>query len=155
MQEHSFRATVTAVKGRAFIVLPFDPDDVWGKRTRHDLTGSVAGHDYRGKVERTDHGAVLALGPTWRKDNGVAVGDEVEVVLRPEGPQVTAMAADLATAFEADPEAREIFEGMSTFCRKNYLRWIEDAKRPETRARRISEMMQMLRNDSQKRGTEA
>jgi len=152
MQEQTFRATVTGVKGTAFIVLPFDPDEIWGRRARHDLTGTIAGRDYRGKVQRTDHGPILSLGPAWRKDNGVEIGDEVAAVLRPEGPQVSAMEPDLVAAFNADPEARAIFEAMSTFCRKNHMRWVEDAKRPETRARRIAEMMQMLHKDAQERG---
>jgi hypothetical protein len=150
MQEQAFRAKVTAVSSRAFIVLPFDPDAAWGPRTRHDVTGTIHAHAYRGKVERTDHGAILSLGPTWRKEAGVAVGDEVEAILRPEGPQIGAMEADVVAAFEADPDAKAIFEGLSTFCRKNYMRWVDSAKRPETRSRRISEMMQMLRKEAKK-----
>jgi hypothetical protein len=147
VQERTFRATVTGAGGKAQVALPFDPDEVWGRRARHDLTGDIGGHAFRGKVQITGSGPILSLGPAWRRDAGVGIGDEVLVALRPEGPQVGAMEPDLVAAFAADPEARAIFERMSTSCRKSYMRWVDEAKRPETRARRIGELMQFLHKD--------
>ncbi len=152
MSEQTFRTAIVGRGGKAYVALPFDPDTVWGRRARHDLTGTIGGHPYRGKVQITDSGPILSIGPVWRRDNQAAVGDQVEVMVRPEGPQVDAMEPDLVAAFDADPEARAIFEGLSTFCRKNYMRWVGEAKRPETRARRIAEMMTMLRKDARDEG---
>ena len=50
----------------------------------------------------------------------------------------------MQAALIADPEARRTFESLATFYRKGFVRGIEDAKRPETRARRISEMLEAL-----------
>jgi uncharacterized protein YdeI (YjbR/CyaY-like superfamily) len=69
---------------------------------------------------------------------------QVAVSLGPEGPQVGAMAEDIALALEANPDARRFFESLATFYRKNFIRWIEDAKRPETRAKRIAETVTTL-----------
>ncbi len=145
MSQHSFQAKVVVSGSRAYVAIPFDPDEVWGERARHDVTGTVKGRDFRGRIQSIQGAPALSLGPAWRRDNGVQVGDLVQVVLRPEGPQVSEMAADIAAAFVANPEARAVFEGLSTFCRKNYMRWIDSAKRPDTRARRITQMMGMLR----------
>jgi hypothetical protein len=48
------------------------------------------------------------------------------------GPQVATMVPDFAA--DADSDARRSFESLPTFYRKGYVRWIELAKRPETRA---------------------
>ncbi|MCX6361665.1 MAG: YdeI/OmpD-associated family protein [Armatimonadetes bacterium] len=151
MADETFAATVRAVGARAQIVVPFEPDAAWGARARHSVTGSVAGHPFRGKVEASADGPCLYLGPAWRRDNGVEVGDEVEVIIRPEGPQLDTMEPDVAIALAADAEARANFEGLTTFCRKNYMRWIDGAKRPETRARRIAEMLPLLRRSAEER----
>ena len=47
---------------------------------------------------------------------------------------------DLAAAFGRNPEAFENFEQMAPGYRRNYIRWIESAKRPETRLKRIREV---------------
>ena len=50
----------------------------------------------------------------------------------------------IAAALEASPTARAFFEGLATFYRKGYLRWIDGARRPETRVSRIREMVGLL-----------
>src|SRR5919197_917985 len=74
-------------QGRTHVLVPFDPDKVWGARPRHHVTGSVAGCGVRGVLEKADGGAVLILGPAWNRGGGPTDGATVEVVLAPEGPQ--------------------------------------------------------------------
>jgi hypothetical protein len=45
----------------------------------------------------------------------------------------------------AEPEARRFFESLPTFYRTNYVRWIEESKRPETRAKRIADAVAKLK----------
>jgi uncharacterized protein YdeI (YjbR/CyaY-like superfamily) len=79
------------------------------------------------------------------------VGDVVSVVLGPEGPQQSNLPEDVAAAFEAEPEARAYFESIPTFYRRNYMRWIESAKRQETRANRVREAMELLKAGKRQR----
>ena len=65
-------------------------------------------------------------------------------MLQPDGPQSEALAADITEALNAAPEAETFFHSVAPFYRKNFLRWIDQAKRPETRAARIAEMVKML-----------
>jgi uncharacterized protein YdeI (YjbR/CyaY-like superfamily) len=51
---------------------------------------------------------------------------------------------DLQQALEAFPEALANFTRLPPSHRRRYLAWINDAKRPETRARRVAEAVQML-----------
>jgi uncharacterized protein YdeI (YjbR/CyaY-like superfamily) len=99
----------------------------------------------RGRLTERDGAHYLELGPAWCRDNRLAGQTDVEVALAPEGPQVASMAADLRAALNAEPEARRFFESLATFYRKGFLRWIDGAKRPETRARRIADTVAALR----------
>ena len=53
---------------------------------------------------------------------------------------------DLATALRDAPDARAIFEKLPPSHQRQYLEWIEDAKRPDTRARRLAKYVKMLRD---------
>jgi Bacteriocin-protection, YdeI or OmpD-Associated/Domain of unknown function (DUF1905) len=133
------------------IELPFEPAAAWGERDRYDVTGSINGYRVRGKLASRARGYVLELGPAWCRDATVVSGMPVEVRLTPEGPQVSGMPEDIAAALDAEPEARRFFESLPTFYRKNFMRWIDDAKRPETRARRIAETVATLKAGKRER----
>jgi hypothetical protein len=108
------------------------------------VAGTVNGCAFRGALESGGAGHYLSLGPAWRRDSGVEFGQQVEVVLSPEGPQSEALAPDVTAALEARPEARAFFDALPSFYRKNYVRWIESARRPQTRQARIAEMIELL-----------
>src|SRR5437868_5082778 len=139
-----FTATITESGARSYIALPFDPDEAWGAKDRHYVSGQVGRCRIRGALVLTGLGFVLPLGPAWRRDNDVAAGATVDVVLAPEGPLVESLDTDIASALVADPKAGTLFRSIAPFYRKNFIRWIESAKRPETRAARIAEMVKTL-----------
>jgi hypothetical protein len=100
----------------------------------------------RGKLTRVDDAFELQLGPSWCRDPRMVAGTDVEVVLAPEGPGRGTMGGDdVEAALDAAPDARAFFESLPTFYRKNYARWLDSAKRPETRARRVTEFVELLR----------
>jgi bacteriocin resistance YdeI/OmpD-like protein/uncharacterized protein DUF1905 len=146
MKPRRFKGTITKSGNRAVIMLPFDPDEAWGPKERHYIAGSVNGCGVRGQLQADGAQAFLALGPAWRRDNGIDIGAKVDVVLQPEGPQSAALSPDVSAALEAAPEAQAFFDSLASFYRKNFIRWIESAKRPETRAARIAEMMKALKS---------
>ncbi len=131
-------------QGGVALKLPFDPAAEWGERERYDVTGDVNGYKVRGKLVLRPGGYYLELGPAWCRDQGLGGGELATVSLQPEGPQVAAMDDDIAAALSAAPAARRFFESLPTFYRKNFMRWIGDARRPETRARRIAELVELL-----------
>jgi uncharacterized protein YdeI (YjbR/CyaY-like superfamily) len=59
--------------------------------------------------------------------------------------------ADILAALESEPEARAFFESLATFYRNAYVRWIESAKRSETRSARIAEMLGLLKAGKKQR----
>lgn len=145
MTTQSFKSVVSQSGNRVFIALPFNPNDVWGIKQRHHITGTVSGHGVRGSLGSDGNQYFLPLGAAWRRDCGIDVGHTVEVVISPEGPQSQALSPDVLAALEAEPKAKAFFESLATFYRNTYIKWIESAKKPETRAARIKEMIQLLK----------
>ena len=142
----SFTATVERRRGGGIAIrLPFDPSAEWGSKDRHDVTGTISGYTVRGRLKLLDGAYYLELGPAWCRDASVGAGARVSVTLAPEGPQLGSLAPDFAAALEAEPQARAFFESLATFYRKNFVRWVEEAKRPETRAKRIAESVAALK----------
>ena len=131
--------------GRVEIRLPFDPADAWGRRDRYHVTGTVDGDCFRGPLVSRDGLWLIQRGP---KSPGAALlqdGQEVTVEIWPEGPQVDALASDIADALVANPAARAAFEGLAQFYRRGWLRWIDATKRrPDLRVERIDEMVRLL-----------
>jgi hypothetical protein len=153
----SFKAVVERdARGRVVIALPFDPAGQWGPRARHHVTGTVGGRRVRGPLTGDGTGARLVLGPSWCQDAGLAAGERVRVVLSPEGPQRDELAPDIAAALAARPEARDFFDALATFYRKGYLTWVNGTRRrPEVRAARIAEMVELLAAGHKRRPSKA
>jgi uncharacterized protein YdeI (YjbR/CyaY-like superfamily) len=63
---------------------------------------------------------------------------------RDEQPRVVATPEDLAIAFSGNTAARAAYQGLSYSMQKEYAQWIEEAKRPDTRARRVQRSLDML-----------
>ena len=125
------------------ITVPFDPADAWGERDRFHVRGTVAGQRYRGSLGNVEGVWVLQLGPAWCRAPGFDPGDEVVVVMEPEGPHSTTLGPDVTAAFAARPEAARFFDSLPSFYRNNHARWIDGAKRPETRAKRIATVVDL------------
>jgi hypothetical protein len=140
-----FKTTIAKSGGRVFIPIPFHPNEVWGVKQRHHITGTVNGHKVRGSLGSDGQQYFLPLGAAWRRDCGIDAGDTVEVTLSPEGPQSESLSADVSDALDTEPQAKAFFESLATFYRNTYIKWIESAKRPETRAARIQEMIELLK----------
>ncbi|MBW3622091.1 MAG: YdeI/OmpD-associated family protein [Armatimonadetes bacterium] len=146
-----FKTTLVPSDTGAYIEIPFDPNEVWGEKERHHITGSIEDHTIRGCLESRRGGFILSLGPAWLRGFEGDAGAEVEVVLAPEGPQLDTLSPDILAALDPEPEAKAFFLSLASFYRKNYVRWIESAKRPETRSKRITEMVELLKAGQKQR----
>ena len=147
-----FRVTAEGrPRGGFSVAVPFDPALAWGERDQYHVHGTVGGQPFRGPLAMVDGAWSLELGPAWCRAPGFTSGDEVEVVMGPEGSQSTTMGADVAAAFASEPAAARFFDSLPSFYRKNYARWLESAKRPETRAKRITENVDLSRQGKRER----
>jgi len=142
MRPQRFSAVIAAGSGdRAVIVVPFDPDEMWGAKADHPVGGTIDGRRVRGRLSPGGSGWVLPV----RLHAGAEIGDDVTVELAPEGPQRGDLADDIAAALEANPAAGAFFDTLAQFYRKAYLRWIDaTTRRPDVPAARIAEVVDLL-----------
>jgi hypothetical protein len=132
-------------RGRVFVPIPFDPNKIWRPKPQHHVRGTVNGMRVRGVVASQGEDRGLLLGPVWLRGCGVAPGDVLAVVIEPEGPQRDDLAEDIVAALEVNPRAAAFFDSLAQFYRRAYLRWIDATKRrPDLRAERIAEMIELL-----------
>lgn len=125
-------------KTSARLRVPVDLKEVFG-RARPPLRVTVEGHTWRTTPGVYGGVAYIGLNKDVRAAAGVDAGDRVHVSMELDAePRSVAVPPDLRNTLEADPEANAAFEKLSFTHRREYVEWIEEAKRPETRARRVA-----------------
>jgi antitoxin component of MazEF toxin-antitoxin module len=113
---------------------------------RFPVVATVNGHTWRTSVARMGGEFLVGLPREVRAGAGVQAGDEVSVSLELDTkPREVEMPESLVSALEADPAAKAAFDGMAFTHRKEYARWIAEAKREETRQNRIQKALDMLK----------
>ncbi len=116
-----------------------------GKRPR--VTIMINGHSWKSRVAIMRGRYLLGLSNANRQAAGVEIGDEVEVELDFDpDPRVVTEPADFARALSADPIARTAYERLPDGRKREHVRAIESAKKPETRTRRIEKALTTLRD---------
>src|SRR5438045_4151947 len=113
---------------------------------RFPVVATVNDYTWRTTVTRMGGEFLLGLNRSVRQDAGVEAGDTVAVTLELDtAPREVAVPEALAAALDDDPEARAAFGRLAYTHRKEYARWIDEAKREETRQRRVTQALEMLR----------
>ncbi|NHC13697.1 YdeI/OmpD-associated family protein [Motilibacter deserti] len=148
-----FRTTVE-LGGKTATGLPV-PEEVvqaLGGGKRPAVVVTIGGHTYRTTVAPMGGRYFVPLAAEHRTAAGVAAGDEVEVEVEPDtAPREVVVPDDLGAELVADAVARAAFETLAYSHRKEWVRWIEEAKKPETRAARVAKTVGSLREGKRTR----
>jgi Bacteriocin-protection, YdeI or OmpD-Associated/Domain of unknown function (DUF1905) len=124
------------------------PDDVvaaLGPGRRPPVTVTVGSHSYRTTVARMGGRFLVPLSAENRTAAGVAAGDQVDIDIEPDStPREVEVPADLTEALAGDDAARATFGGLSYTHRKEWVRWVEEAKKADTRATRLAKTVEAL-----------
>ena len=131
----------------AFVHFPFDTFELFGKKGQ--IKVKVLFDDkveYRGsltKMKSENH--LLGLTQEIRKKLGKTFGDTIDVQLwEDKEERLVTVPNDVQELFNQNEKAEELYNKMSYTHRKEYIRWIEDAKKEETRERRKIKMIAMI-----------
>ena len=125
------------------------PDDVLaalgsGKRPAVSIT--IGGHTYRTTVASRGGRFLVPLSAENRAAAGVAAGEEVDVDIEADtAPREVSVPADLGDALEHDSTAQRFFDALSYTHRREWVRWIDEAKKSETRRARVAKTVAALR----------
>jgi Bacteriocin-protection, YdeI or OmpD-Associated/Domain of unknown function (DUF1905) len=144
----SVRLTATLVpRGPAAAVVLADEQVAVGEGAkRFPVVATVNGYAWRTTVTRMRGEFLLGLNRAVRQEAGVEAGDAVEVKLELDtAPREVELPEALANALAGDSEARAAFARLAYTHRKEYARWIHEAKRDETRRRRVAQALALLR----------
>jgi hypothetical protein len=121
-----------------------------GKRPSVRIT--IGGHTYRTTVASMAGRFLVPLSADNRSAAGVAAGDDIDVEIALDtAPREVSVPDDLADALGRDEGASQLFNALPYTHRKEWVRWIEEAKQAETRSTRVHKTVDALRSGKRTR----
>lgn len=145
--KHSFSAIIqNAGGGGAFVEIPFDVEKTFGSK-KPKVKAMIEGVPYRGILVRmgTEHHILIIL-KAIREQIGKTFGDKINITVEADSePRLVEVPAELKQAFKAEKEAKSFFEKLAYTHQREYVTWINEAKRDETRQARILKTIEMLK----------
>ena len=126
--------------------IPFDVQKIFGTRAHVPVRGTIDGFAFRSTLFPSGDGThYMVVNREVRAGAGVKGGATISVVMeRDTEPRTITPPPDFARALRANKTAREAWDQLSYTYRKEHARAIEEAKRPETRQRRIEKVIAQL-----------
>ena len=148
MKKYKFKAKIHAGDGGgAYIVFPFDTEKEFGTKGKVPVHVTLDGAPDRSALFRygpPQH--LLAVRKAIREQIGKKPGDNVDVVVwKDEEIRTLEVPAEFKKRMEQE-KLLPFFEKLSHTHRKEYCRWIIEAKKEETRQSRLAKAIEMLRN---------
>ena len=141
----TFRATIPRDTSMCALPLTFDPKLVFG-RIRAPVKVTLNGYTYRSTIAAMGGPPFIPLRKSNREAAGLKGGETVEVRLEldTEKREVNPP-ADFVKALKAAPPAWERWRELSYTLQREYVEALAGAKKPETRARRLENAVQTIR----------
>jgi hypothetical protein len=135
--------------GGHLVVVPPKALKALGGGGRIAVRATFDGIPYRGSIVRMGKVSVLGVLKAVMTKAGVGPGDRLYVVVENDDePRKVEVPDDLAKALRANPAARRRFESLSYSHRREHVAHVTEAKRAETRARRIDRTVATLSEEA-------
>jgi len=134
------------------VEVPFDVEAVFGSK-RPKVKALIEGIPYRGTLTRMGTEChVLGIRKEIRELTGKTFGDEVTISLELDTePRTVEIPPELAEAFRNEPDAEAFFRSLAYTHQREHVSFINEAKKPETRARRAAQTINVLRKQRKER----
>lgn len=132
----------------AYIEFPFSVENIFGKKGQVKV--KVVFDDkitYRGSLAKMDKNRhILGITQQIRKELGKTFGDIVKVNLTEDTDErLVEIPKDVSEILNQNTNIQKIFNQLSYTQKKEYIRWINEAKKPETRQNRKNKLLEILR----------
>lgn len=154
MAQHRFTTKLFGREGTqiAGLTPPFDVVEVFGRKGRVPVKGTINGFPFRSSLMNMGDGYMMAINAEMRAGGKCKAGDTVKVVMQlDDEDRKVEVPAYLKKIINSDSQAKERWAKLSFTHQKEYVREIEGAKKEETRERRIAQMMDALRRGVRKK----
>lgn len=131
----------------AKIYIPFDVKEVFGS-ARAKVKVTVNKHLYRTTTAVMGGKYVIPLRKEIREAIGKDIDDPVNVIIEPDTEErIIVVPNDFKKAFAKNKNANSVFNNFAYTHRKEYVQWIESARKQDTRSRRIEKAIEMISNN--------
>lgn len=145
-KKHTFTATIlNAGGGGAFVEIPFDVEKAFGEKCPK-VKSTFESVPYHGILTRmgTEYHLLIIL-KDIREKIGKTFGDKVKITVELDTePRILELPKELIKELKKDKEAKTFFDKLSYTHQREYVLWINEAKKEETRQNRIVKTMAML-----------
>lgn len=139
-------------KNAGYISPPFDIQEVYGSK-RVKVKATLDGYEYIGSIVIMDGITMLGITLEVRTIIGKTFGDLIHVTLEKDDiERKVEIPNDLENLLVNSPTARKTLESLSYTNQKEYITWIDSAKRVETRQERLIKTIARLENGKKLRG---
>jgi hypothetical protein len=133
-------------KSATGIQIPDEVVEALGAGRRPPISVTIKGYRYRSTVAVMGGVYMVGVSADNRAGAGVKGGDDVDVEIELDtAPREVTVPPDFASALDAEPNARNTFEGLSYSNKSWHVLQIEGAKTDETRQRRIAKSVEVLK----------
>jgi hypothetical protein len=144
MTSKTYKTEIVREGSMCYIPVPFDPKPLFGK-VRAPVTVTVNGYTYQSTIAPMGGVTCIPLRKSNREAAGLEGGETVTVTLAlDETKREIDPPADLVKALQAAPPAWDRWQEMSFTHQREYAEAVEDAKKPETRLRRIDDAVRRI-----------
>jgi hypothetical protein len=130
--------------GMCFIPVAFDPRAAFGK-VRAPVRVTLNGYTYRSTIAAMGGTICIPLRRSHREAAGLQGGERLAVRIELDtAPRTVTPPPDLARALRAAPGAWETWQTLSFSHRREFAESVAEARKPETRIRRITAVVREL-----------
>jgi hypothetical protein len=130
----------------AFLLSDAQVAAVGGGRRAFPVRVSVNGVTLPLRLARMGGENMIGLARAAREQAKVSIGSAYRVqIVADEGERTVEVPEELAVALAGDARARSAFEALAYSHRKEFVRWVSEAKRDATRTQRVAKTVEMLR----------
>lgn len=150
MKKYVFTTVIKQHKNlnAAYVEFPYNVENEFGKKGQIKVVAKFDGHEYRGSLVKMKN-LCHWIGITQEIRNIINKnpGDKVEVeIYQDSEPREIEIPDDLKKILSSDKNTEDFFNGLSFTHKKEYVRWITEAKKTETRNGRLAKTVQMLKD---------
>jgi Bacteriocin-protection, YdeI or OmpD-Associated/Domain of unknown function (DUF1905) len=133
--------------------VPSAVSEALGRRGQIRVRGTLNGLEFKSNLMPIGDGThCLGVHKATQVAAGIDFGDSVLVEMEEDtAPRAVEVPADLERALRAKPKIKAFFDGLAHTHRREYANWVAEARKPETRQRRIEQTLVLLREGRKSR----
>ncbi|GFN37087.1 YdeI/OmpD-associated family protein [Tepidimicrobium xylanilyticum] len=143
-----FNAILQKLEGKmqwTVFYVPFSVEEEYGTKSRFNVHAVIDGHPFLGTLLPSRNGHYMVYNKAMKSACKKEIGDSIHVILRPDKEERILNIPDyVLEAIRSNPIANSKFNELPYYIKREEINKIEEAKKEETRIRRLEKLIQKL-----------